>query len=237
MKQFLSTLLFLVTTFSFAQKSEYRPFKMIIVSPDTAIIHEELKHFADTIVADYIKQYYNSIKQMEDMLTSKNYPADRKAQFEEIRKEYEENLKVARQSEQEVKEFRYFETIPVYSNSVLQMYFNEYPPYSTLQVVRTKDLKSKSLQDIAEAYKADYVVSYKDIRTTRLNNGLLEMNLTTVLFQAKGSKTLFEKQTSGDTNSYGDMWSCSNPLSCLLITSVRSSTTEIYDAISKLQRK
>lgn len=237
MKQVISALLFLVSTFSFGQKSEYRPFNMVIVSPDTAIIEDELKKFTDTLESDYVKQYYNSIRQMEAVLALKDYPADMKAHFEEKKKEYEEDLRAARQAEKEVKKFRYFETIPVYSKSILQMYFNEYPPNSTFQVVRPKDLKSKNLQDIAEAYKADYVVSYKDVHTSRLDNGLIEMNLTTVLFQAKGSKILFEKRTVGDTNSYGDMWSCSNPLSCLLITSVRSSTTEIFNTISRLQQK
>lgn len=237
MKQFLSVLLVLASTCTFGQKSEYRPFNMVIVSPDTAIIEGELKNFSDTIESDYIKQYYNSIRQMEDMLAFKDYPADMKVHFEEKKKKYEEDLKVARLAEQEVKKFKYFEVIPFYSNSVLQMYFNEYPPYSTFQVVRTKDLKSTNLPDIAEAYKADYVVSYKNIRTTRLDNGLIEMSLTTILFQTKGSKILFEKRTTGDTNSYGDMWSCSNPLSCLLITSVRSSTTEIFNSISRLQQK
>ena len=237
MRQFLSVVFLLVSTLLFGQKSEYRPFKMIIVSPDTAIIDEELRSFADTVESDYVKRYYNSIKQMEDFLAFNNYPDDMKKQFEETKMKYEQSLKVVKQSEQEVKRFKYFETISVYSNSVLQMYFNEYPPNSTFQVVRTRDLKSISLKDVAETYKADYVVSYKDIQTNRLDNGLMEMNLTTILFASKGSAILFEKRTTGDMNSYGDMWTCSNPLSCLLITSVKSSTTEIYETVSKRQKK
>jgi hypothetical protein len=210
---------------------------MVIVSPDTAIIDSQLKNLADTIESDYVKRYYNSIKQMEDSLTFNSYPADMKKQFEETKKKYEVSLKVAKNSEQEVKTFKYFETIPVYSNSVLQMYFNEYPPNCIFQVVRTKDLKSKNLKDISETYKADYVVSYQDIHTYKGDDGLTKMKLTTVLFAAKGSKVLLEKQTTGDMNSYGDMWTCANPLSCLLITSVKSSTTEIFKTVSERQKK
>ena len=88
MKQILPVLLFLVSTFSFGQKSEYRPFKMIIVSPDTAVVDNELKNFADTIESNYVKRYYNSMKQMEDFLTFNDYPDDMKKQFEEIQVEF-----------------------------------------------------------------------------------------------------------------------------------------------------
>lgn len=233
MKQFLSVLLFLISTLSFGQKSEYRTFKMIIVSPDSVAITEELNAYVDSIESDYVKGYYRSIKQMEDFLDWD----DNSEEVKKTKKKIEENLKIARQSEQEIKKFRYYETIPSYSRSVLEMYFNEYPPNSTFQVVRTKDLKSKDLKVIAETYKADYVVSYRDIHTDKLDNGLISMNLTTVLFASKESKILFERRTTGDMNSYGDMWTCSNPLSCLLITSVKSSTTEIYNTVSKLQKK
>jgi hypothetical protein len=229
MRHFFVILLFLSSNFSFGQRSNFRPFKMIIVSPDTAIIDEGLKIFVDTVQADYLKMYYNTIKQMERFV---NYTDDQK-----MKKEYEEKIKVAKQSEQEVKKFKYFETIPDYSYSVLQMYFNEYPPNSTFQVVRARDLKSINLKDIADNYKADYVVSYKDIHTNKLDNGLLTMNVTTILFANKDSKVLFEKQGNGDMNSYGDMWTCMNPLSCLLITSVKSSTTDIFETVSKRQKK
>ena len=59
MIQFLSILFFLGTTFSFGQNSQYRPFKMVIVSPDTAIIDEGLTNFVDSIELDYVKRYYN----------------------------------------------------------------------------------------------------------------------------------------------------------------------------------
>jgi hypothetical protein len=233
MIQFLSVLLFLICTLSFGQKSEYRTFKMIIVSPDSVAITEELNTYVDSIESDYVKGYYKSIKQMEEFLKWD----DNSEEVKKTKKKIEENLKIARQSEQEIKRFRYFETIPSYSRSVLEMYFNEYPPNSTFQVVRTKDLKSTDLKVIAETYKADYVVSYRDIHTDKLDNGLISMNLTTVLFASKESKILFERQTTGDMNSYGDMWTCSNPLSCLLITSEKSSTTQIYNTVSKRQKK
>ena len=235
MRKIPLVLLFLSSIFSFGQTSEYRPFRMVIVSPDTATIDEGLKMFKDSIEADYIKGYYKSIKQMEDFLKWKDDSADKK-QIEESKKRIEENLRIKRQSEQSVKRFRYFETISVYSNSVLQMYFNEYPPYSTIQTVRTTDLKSTDLKEIADHFKADYVVRYNNIHTDNEGNRVI-MKMTTTLYSRNDLKVLWEKLEKGDMNSYGDMWTCMNPLSCLLITSVKSSTTDIFETVSLRQKK
>lgn len=235
MRQILFTLFSLTSILSLGQTGYYRPFKMVIVSPDNANIDSSLKTFQDSIEADYIKGYYKSIKQMELFLNQKDESPDKK-EMDESKKKIEENLKIKEQSEQYVKRFRYFETISLYSNSVLQMYFNEYPPYSTFQTVRKTDLKSNDLKQIADDFKADYVVTYKDIQTVN-DNGQLIMKVTTTLYSRKKSKILWEKTGTGDMNSYGDMWACVNPLSCLLITCVKSSTTDIFETISRAQRK
>jgi hypothetical protein len=116
------------------------------------------------------------------------------------------------------------------------MYFNEYPPYSTFQTVRTTDLKSNDLKEIADQFKADYVVRYKGIQTDNDGNRVI-MKMTTTLYSRKISKVLWEKLGTGDMNSYGDMWTCMNPLSCLLITSVKSSTTDIFETVSEREKK
>jgi len=108
MKQFLLALLFLISTLSFGQKSEYRTFKMIIVSPDSVTITEELNVYVDSIESAYVKGYYKSIKQMEDFL---NWD-DNSEEVKKTKKKIEENLEIARQSEQEILRFKYFETIP-----------------------------------------------------------------------------------------------------------------------------
>jgi hypothetical protein len=208
---------------------------MVIVSPDTAIIDKGLTMFKDSIEADYLRGYYKSIKQMEDFLNWKSDSGDKK-QIEESKKRIEENLRIKKQSEEYVKKLKYLETISAYSNSVLQMYFNEYPPYSTFQTVRTTDLKSNDLKEIADQFKADYVVRYKGIQTDNDGNRVI-MKMTTTLYSRKISKVLWEKLGTGDMNSYGDMWTCMNPLSCLLITSVKSSTTDIFETVSEREKK
>lgn len=235
MRQILSILFSLTTILSLGQTGNYRPFKVVIISPDTATIDSGLKMFQDSIEADYIKGYYKSIKQMEEFLKWKS-DSTHKKEIDESKKNIEENLKIKKQSEQYVKKFRYFETISVYSNSVLQMYFNEYPPYSTFQTVRRTDLKSKDLKEIADNFNADYIVTYRDVKTEN-DKGQLIMKVTTTLYSRKKSKVLWEKTGTGNVNSYGDMWTCMNPLSCLLITSVKSSTDYLFETLSKAQKK
>lgn len=231
-------LIFLISTstISFGQKGIYKPFKMIIITPDTAIIDDHLKIFIDTVEQNYIRRYYYSVRQMEELLNFKDYSDEMKKEFEKNKPRLEENIKAAKSLEPEIKKFKYFETIPIYTSEVFQLYFNEYPPISTFQVIRSESLKTKNLEQITNEHDADYVVLYKDIHTDS-KDGQAIMRLTTTLYSKRKTKLLMNKESTGDTNSYGDMWTCSDPLSCLLVTSVRSSSMEIYEVVSKLQKR
>lgn len=236
MARLVSIFLVSISTLSFGQKGIYKPFKMIIITPDTAIIENELKVFIDTVEQNYIRRYYYSVRQMEELLNFKDYSDEMKEQFEKNRARLEENIKAAKLIEPEIKKFKYFETIPIYTSEVFQLYFNEYPPNSTFQIVRRGSLKTDNLEQIANEYGADYVVSYKDIHTDS-KDGQIIMRLTTTLYSKRKAKVLMDKESSGDTHSYGDLWTCSDPLSCLLVTCVRSSSMEIYEVVSKLQKR
>jgi hypothetical protein len=224
-----------ISTVSLGQTSIYKPFKMIIIAPDTATIEDNLKVLIDTVEQNYIRRYYYSLKQMEDLLNFKESD-EMKKEFEKNRERLEKNLKAARSLETEIKKFKYFETIPIYTSEVFQLFFNEYPPNSVFQVVRKSSLKSDNPERIANEYGADYVVTYKDIHTDS-KGGQTIMRITTTLYSKKMRKVLWEKKNTGDMNSYGDMWTCLDPLSCLLITSVRSTSEEIYETVSKLQQR
>lgn len=236
MIRLILTFLILIPTISFGQKGIYKPFKMIIVAPDTAIIEDDLKVYVDTVELNYIRRYYYSVRQMEDLLNFKDYSDEMKKEFEKNRSRLEENIKDAKSLEPEIKKFKFFETIPIYTSEVFQLYFNEYPPNSTFQVVKKSSLKTDNPEQLANEYNADYVVLYKNIHTDS-KDGQTIMRLRTTLYSKKKTKVLLDKESTGDTNSYGDMWTCSDPLTCLLVTSVRSLSMEIYEVVSKLQRR
>jgi len=239
MKNIVLAVLLLQCVVSYGQKSRYKPFKMVIIAPDTAIIHDQLKIFTDTIESGFIDDYYQSMLNFQrdiDEFTnlaasSPDLQAELESQQMELKKVYLQQLLL----EPEINKFKYFETVSGYSSYVLQTYFNKDRPHSTFIVVRKDDLGTHKMRKIADKFDAEYVVHYKDIRTVFDDNSLV-MKMTTTLYSRPERRTLFETETTGDANSFGELWTCSNPLSCLLVTSVRSSTWEIFQAIGDRQK-
>lgn len=222
--------------FTYGQKSPYRPFKMVIIIPDTAVIHNELEYYVDTVQTAYVRRFYKSITYMEDVLNFYNSRDGRNKDTEERKKLLVEKLKAAKAMEPEIKKSKYFELIPTYSAEVLQLYFNEYPPHSIFQVVRRRDLHSEDLGQVSSQFKADYVVKYDNIHSVQ-EGDQINMRLTTTLYSKKKSNILWKKETGGEMRSDGDMWTCTDPLTCLLITCVKSSFEEIFQTVSGLQSR
>lgn len=222
--------------YSNAQTGKFKSFKLVIIAPDTAIIEPGLKQYIDTLQNDHIKGYYASMKRMEEMINFKDYPKDEAKRFEATIKKEKIQLKKAKEMENEVKKFKYYQTISEYTCEVLNFYFNEYPPLSTFQVVKTQSTAIKDLSRLADSLKADYIVCYHNIHTQSVNNEII-LKLTTVLYSNSTHAILLEKETDGNTSSLGDMWTCTNPLSCLLITGIKSSTDLVAPELAKRQHK
>jgi hypothetical protein len=229
-------LIILLSIDAYCQKGIFKPFKLIVISPDTAVIDPSLIGFEDSVEQSHLRAYYNSINQMEEMLVFTDYPDDMKKQFEENKKLTKANLDSARKYENEVKKFKYFQVISEYSVSVFQFSFNEYPPFSTFQLIKSCPSNIGSIKQLADSLQADYIVGYKNIHTEK-NNGDLILRLTTFVYSKKEDKIILEKETTGDLNSHGDMWTCDNPLNCLLINGVRSSTENVSGLIYGRQKK
>ncbi|SHH29927.1 hypothetical protein SAMN04488109_3588 [Chryseolinea serpens] len=173
---------------------------------------------------------------MEKLLDYYNSPDERDKDTEERKKRLVEQLKAAKAMEPEIKKSKYYELIPTYSAEVLQLYFNEYPPHSIFQVVRRRELHSEDLGQVSGQFKADYVVKYDNIHSVHKGDQIT-MRLTTTLYSKKKSNILWKKETSGEMRSDGDMWTCTDPLTCLLITCVESSFEEIFQTVSRLQSR
>jgi hypothetical protein len=93
-----------------------------------------------------------------------------------------------------------------------------------------------ALKTLADTSKADYIVFYRNIHTSD-RNGLPILKFTTSLYSKKDNKIILSKETEGDTDSKGDMWTCNMDvmLSCLLINGVRTSTDEVANILRKRQ--
>lgn len=238
MRNIFSIILLTISLSSFGQKGQYKPFKMVIISVDTALIDNSIISFSDTIQQDHLNGYYASLKQLQQLANDTDYPKSLMTEKEakEVRQQSKAELDTAIKYEYKIKQFKYYQTISEYSTQVYQFYFNEYPPLSTFQLIDKSAITTKNLAHIADSLKADYVLGYKNVHTEN-KNGQLILKLTTVLYSKRDNKILLEKETTGNENSYGDMWTCSNPLSCLLITGIKSSIESIYPILRTRQHK
>jgi hypothetical protein len=236
LRNFLSIIALGITFVCNGQTGLYKPFKLVIISTDTAVIDSSLKPYAHTIEQSHLANYYNELKFLKLQAEDTTYPETLMTAEEakELRQQAETELDYLIKNESQIKEFRYFNLISEYSASVYQLYFNEYPPLSTIQLVKRASLEMKAIAMVADSLRADYVIAYKDIRT-EVKKGQLVMKMKTILYSKAEGKILIESESTGDVNSYGDMWTCSDPLSCLLTTSVKSSSETVFDILRKRQ--
>lgn len=235
MQKLFTAILLTLTLTSFGQKGIFIPFKLLILKPDTAIIEQSLYGDIEIVQSDYLKRYYNAVQEMEHLANSNNFPDD--TSFKATQEKIQLELLAAKAAEPEVKKFKYYQTLSTYSTEVYNFYFNEYEPFSTIIEIPNQNTDIQSLHKLADTSKADYVIFFRNIHT-EIKDGLPILKLTTSLYSKKDNKIILTKETQGDTNSRGDMWTCgSTTLSCLLINGVRTSTTEVVPIITKAQMR
>jgi hypothetical protein len=237
-KKILIAILFLLPFSSYSQRGDWKPFKLLVIQPDTAIVFESLSAQTDSIVGSNLKAYYTSLRQMEEILSMKDYPEDMKQSIKESQRRLEKEIPLIKAREDQVKRFKFYHTISQYSTTIYNLYFNEYEPYSTILEIPDKKTDWETIRTLADSSKADFVVFYNNIHSIE-SNGLPILKLTTSLFSRKENRIILNKETEGDTGSRGDMWTCNMevPLSCLLINGVRTSTSEVATAIMEMQSK
>jgi hypothetical protein len=214
------------------QSNPLKPFRFGIVKPDTAIIHESLKNLTDSIEYSHEQQYYNSLKQMKQMLEFTDYPKDMKKNFEQTKKEYKIQLAYLIDHKEEILDFQYYELVSSYSTEVLNFYFNEYEPYSEIyEISYSEKMLAKQLSD---SLNLDYILYFENLRTHDVG-GKYVMKMSLSLFSTKEDKIILNRQIAAGSDSYGGMWTCLNELTCLLINSIRQSVELVVMEIRKRQ--
>lgn len=216
-----------------AQTSKYSQFRMGIIQPDTAKIDASLTHFIDSVEDSYIQRYYSSVKRMEEMLEFTNYSEEMKESFEEGKRSLTEQLKYAKEAEQDVLNFKYYQLVSSYSSEIYNMFFNEYEPYSA--IFEISNPKNLSFKDLADSLDLDYLIAYDDLRTIK-TKGEIRMELISKLYSREKDEILINQNIKAGTESHGDMWTCLNPLTCLLINSIRNSVEMNFKEISKREK-
>ena len=182
MQRIFSTLLLTLSFTTYGQKGIWKPFKLSVIKPDTAVIGNALLSDRDSIEAANLKSYYSSLKQMEDLLNSKDYPKEMEKSFKETQEGLKKQIPSMEAQEGDVKKFKYFQVISQYSTQVYNYYFNEYEPFSTIVELPNQQTNLSSLKTLADKSRADYIVFYSNIHTVD-KDGLPILKLTTSLTQ------------------------------------------------------
>jgi hypothetical protein len=234
MRRNITILILLLSIVSYGQNGIWKPFKLCVIKPTTATIDKSLFSDRDSIEADNLKSYYVSLKRMEDLMNFNDYSKEMEKSFKETKERLKTEIPIIKAQEDSVKKFKYFQTISQYSVQVYKFYFNEYEPFSTIIQIPSQKTDLMSLKKLADTLKADYIVFYSNIHT--VDNGSL-LKLTTSLYSKKDNRIILQKETNGDTDSRGSMWTCNMnvTLSCLLVNGVRTSTDEVANVLRERQ--
>ena len=225
----------LLSQILFAQKNEKKIFKMQIMSPENISIPQDLVKYKDTILSNHIKGFYNQKKHLQDMISFTDYPEDMKDDFEKTKKDAALQLKYMDSIESNLKDYTVSEDF-LYSVAVLNMVYNEYEPYSEISGSKYSSEANKNIENYCKKNNLDYFIFFDNPIITKSKNDYV-MSSTLKVFSKKKQKIIVEQKITGDTNSYGDLWTCGNPLSCLIITSIRSSLEVVIPEINKKQKK
>lgn len=216
-----------------AQKSPFKPFTLIVLQPDTVIVDKSFNDDIDKMQADYLRQYYTNIQQLEVMVNTK---LEVSATDKKILAAAKQELADAKASEEKAKQFKYYQVLSSYSVGTYHFYFNEYEPYSTIIELPKQKTAIAALKKLADSAKADYIIFFSNVHTT-MKGGLPILKLTTSLYSKKTNTIILQKETEGDTHSEGGQWTCSGLLQCLLVNGVRTSTDAVAPIIAKEQRR
>jgi hypothetical protein len=250
------TLVVLTTNFSYGQsentkQDRFKPFSLLIINPDGAEVADSLQVWADSIEKKHIDRYYYSIRTMESM---------KQWGDEESKRQTDMRIQAAKMREMEVLDFKYYHTVTTTTLFELGALFNTNyweKNYSSRQtifeggIVDRADLFTYDLEKLGKHYKVDYIVTFDSIRTDS-RDGVGTLKFTTTLFSTKRNKTILKKEIEGNApvdnykllsqifpsgNFHESGIHCDNYLECMFKSAVRFSTEELFNAISRYQKK
>jgi hypothetical protein len=108
----------------------------------------------------------------------------------------------------------------------LQYYFFEKQPKNKYQIKYNKE--NKSIEELTEKVKADFLVSYTDLEIYINENGMLKLKFKLNFYDVKNKKNLLQNYYEADENNEGGMWGCSESrFKCIVNNTLRIGTEEV----------
>lgn len=233
----MKILLFFLILFSqilVAQKSEKKIFNLQVMSPANISVPQELAKYKDSILNNNIKSFSNQKKQLQELIKFTDYPEDLKTDFLKTQSDAKLQLKLMDSIEPNLKNYQISEEF-LYSVAVLNMAYNEYEPFSKISGKKYAKKATENIEEYCSKNNLDYLILFENPIINKSKNDYV-MNSTLKVFSKKQKKIIVEKNIIGNTTSYGDIWTCTNPLSCLILTSIRNGMEAIIPAINNQQK-
>lgn len=217
-------------------QNEFKPFKLLIIQPDTMLVHPTLAKDIDSIKADYIRKYQASIREMEaTLLTLKNSTS---AEERELKAIILAELAKHKTTRGGFASWKMSNLIAEYSEGVYTGQFNEEEPYSIIQTIPGFRIDKASILQLAVKEKANYILYFTNLRTY-FKDGIPAMFMTSNLYSVSDKSLILQEDRESDARNKGGMFSCNEkyPLKCLLLNSVKLSAEAVFPVIAKKQSK
>ncbi len=222
---------------TFSQSQEKKTFRMIVMAPENIEVPTELNQYKDSIVNSRIRGFYDEKKRLTEIIATKasDYPEDMREGFEERNEKIKVQLKYMDSIESSIKNYKFFNDI-LYSVSILNMAFNEYEPFSDIGGIEYSKETERDFESYCRKNNLDYFMFIDDFKISKKESDFI-ITSTLKLYSLKEKKVIIHNVITGDTGSHGDMWTCDNPLSCLIVTTVKNALKNVVPEIGKRQIK
>lgn len=218
-------------TEGYIQESRYKSFRLLIISPDTAQVHDSLEFIFSSIESNFKNSYYHALKEFE----SKRYSPNT-----EEAEETELAIRQFKWHEIDVVRFRYYHMISIATLASLQESFQQYPWEKAAslecQIINKQDLETDDFVQLTNDFDFDYIVFFQDIHTVKAAGSFI-MNMTTNLFSKADSKVIMKKETSKRADKYVcDIYE-QNLLECMMIGVADNAGSDLFEILDQVQKR
>ncbi len=215
----------------YIQESRYKSFRVLIISPDTARIHNELTVYVDSIEQEFKGAYYKMLREFEMKRNSGD--EDEKEQTESV-------IRQAKWHETDIVRFRYYHMISVATFVSLQEDFQKYPWENKrsldCQIINKNDIETEDFVQLTKDYDYDYVIYFQDIVAEKYADSFI-MDMTTNLFSKADSKVIMKKRASKEGQELLCKIYRQNLLECMMTLVVNEATSDLFEILSERQKK
>lgn len=215
------------------QESRYKPFRVLIISPDTARIDKELTVYVESIENRFKGSYYSMLRVFELLRSTENGEVEEKQRAAAA-------IQRARWFEVDVVRFRYYHMIAAEAFVSLNDRFQKYPWEDSesleCQVVNKSDLETEDFVQLTRNYDFDYVIYFGDIVAKKYVDTFF-MDMTTYLFSRADSKVIMKRRQSTKADPVLCRMDRQDLLECLITRVTSEAISDLFEILDERQKR